>query len=150
MFFWNFNGRWSKGNAPVNGAFSPRLECFIGLREVFTSQKTRMFGENFWALSQYLSFTMTLFLAHAISCELALVLLYLVHFQVITPNFLFDYRRHAIILSFILGALLTPPDVMTQVALASFFIVTYETAIIYAKLRAYQTSHNQNYEFTAG
>jgi len=92
-------------------------------------------GENLWSLSQYLSYTIALFLAHAIACEMCLVLLFIVHFEIVGAKTLESYRRQMIVTSFVLGALLTPPDVITQIILSTFLIGIYELAILYAKMR---------------
>jgi sec-independent protein translocase protein TatC len=90
-------------------------------------------GQNAWTLSHYVNYVLLLCLGHAIAAELALLLLILVHFRFLSPAWLIDKRRYMIVLAFIIGALLTPPDVLTQVMLAIPLIALYELAILYAK-----------------
>lgn len=90
-------------------------------------------GRNLWTLSNYLNFTLTLLLANAIAFELCVVLFFLVHFGVFTYEALKSKRRHIIVGSLIVAALLTPPDVLTQVLLAIPLMAFYECAILYAK-----------------
>ncbi len=93
-------------------------------------------GMNLWSISQYLDYTAVLLLGHAIAFEFCLILLFLVHLRVIGVERMVSWRRQMIVAAFILGALLTPPDVFSQVMLAIPLIVLYEVAILYARFRA--------------
>lgn len=92
-------------------------------------------GKNLWSLTQYVNYTLILFLGHAVAFELSLILIFLVHFQILSPEWLAKKRRHMIVAAFIIGALLTPPDVPTQLMLAFPLIGIYELTIIYGRLR---------------
>lgn len=94
-------------------------------------------GENAWTLTHYVNYVLLLCLGHAIAAELGLLLLLLVHFHFLSPAQLISKRRYMIILAFFLGALLTPPDVLTQLLLALPLIGLYEISIWYAKWRHY-------------
>lgn len=80
-------------------------------------------------LSEYLSFLMTLILAFGISFQLPVVLVILGKLGVITARNLKDFRRYAIVFIFIAAAVLTPPDVISQLALAVPLIFLYESAV---------------------
>jgi len=90
-------------------------------------------GTNLWSLSHYVDFTLFLILANAMAFELSLILFFLVHFSIVSPETLASKRRYMIVLAFILGALLTPPDVLTQLMLAIPLIGLYELAVLYAR-----------------
>jgi sec-independent protein translocase protein TatC len=92
-------------------------------------------GQNAWSFAHYVDYTLLIMLGHIIAFELSLLLLLLVHFRILSPEWLVSKRRYMIILTFILAALLTPPDVITQIALAIPLILLYELAIFYAKWR---------------
>lgn len=100
-------------------------------------------GINAWTLTHYVNYVLVICLGHAIAAELALFLFLLVHFRFLEANHLIDKRRYVIVLAFILGALLTPPDVLTQFLLAIPLICLYEIAIIYAKAKT-KTSVKMN------
>jgi len=53
---------------------------------------------------------------------------------VVTADFLKQKRRYAILLIFIIAAVLTPPDVISQFMLALPFMVLYEVSILVAKV----------------
>ena len=92
-------------------------------------------GRNLWSLSHYLDYTLMLMIANGMAFEFGLALFLLVHIGFLTAGWMASKRRHMIVLAFILGALLTPPDVPTQLMLALPLIGLYELAILYAKLR---------------
>lgn len=92
-------------------------------------------GDNLWSLSTYVDYTLALLLANALAFECCVILLFLVHLGYITARSMRKKRRHAIVMAFILGAILTPPDILTQLMLAIPLIGFYELILIYAKLR---------------
>lgn len=93
-------------------------------------------GSNLWSLSNYLDYTVTLLLANGLAFELCVILLFLVHYRIVSADALASKRRYMIVLAFIIGALLTPPDVLTQFMLAIPLIALYELAILYARIIA--------------
>lgn len=90
-------------------------------------------GQNAWTLAHYINYVLILCFGHAIAAELALFLFILVRFGFLPSEWLITQRRWMIVLAFVLGALLTPPDVLTQLLLAIPLVILYEFAILYAK-----------------
>lgn len=90
-------------------------------------------GQNAWTLTHYVNYVLFLCLGHAIAAELVLFLFMLVHFGFLSASWLIAKRKMMIVMAFVLGALLTPPDVLTQILLAVPLIGIYEIAIWYAK-----------------
>jgi len=84
-------------------------------------------------VSRYLSFVGTLTFAFSMVFQLPLILLFLTKIGMVTPMFLSSKRKHAIVLMFILGAVLTPPDVITQCLMAGPLLILYEIGIIFSK-----------------
>ena len=80
-------------------------------------------------LSEYLSFLMTLILAFGISFQLPVVLVMLGRLGLISAQDLKDFRRYAIVFIFVAAAVLTPPDVVSQLALAFPLLFLYESAV---------------------
>lgn len=101
-------------------------------------------GQNAWTLNHYVNYILLLCLGHAVAAELALLLIVLVHFRFLSSTWLIAKRRYMIVLAFIIGALLTPPDVLTQFLLALPLIGFYEIAILYAKWLNRSTHENLN------
>lgn len=95
-------------------------------------------AENLWSLEHYVDYTIVFIAGHVIAFELCLILLLMVHLRIISSDWLVSQRRLMVVVAFVLGAILTPPDIFTQIALALPLIGIYEIAILYAKIRAYQ------------
>ena len=85
-------------------------------------------------ISEYLSLVMRLMFAFGLSFELPVVLLLLVKSGFVTPDGLASKRRYAILTSFVAAAILTPPDVISQVMLATPIIILYEISIIASRI----------------
>lgn len=129
------------------GAFLAVSAAFIALGAAFAyhvtipaanaylSQFNAGIGENWWTLRNYLDYTLFLLASNAVAFQCGVVGLFAVHYGMITAQFLAHYRRHAIVVAFVLGALLTPPDIVTQLMLAAPLMVLYELVILYARAR---------------
>ena len=85
-------------------------------------------------VKDYFSYIVTLVFAFGVIFEFPLVILFLTNIGIATPEFLIQKRRHAIVLIFIVAALLTPPDGITQFVMAIPLIVLYEFSIVVAKI----------------
>lgn len=80
---------------------------------------------------EYFSFVFAMVLTFGVSFELPIVVLGLAALGIVTPQFLNKYRRHAIVLIVIIGAFLTPGDmVYTTIALAVPLYMLYELSVI--------------------
>lgn len=80
-------------------------------------------------VSEYLSLVMQLILAFGLCFELPILLLVLAKAGLLTTELLKKYRRHAIVLMFLLAAILTPPDLISQIALGIPLVLLYELSI---------------------
>jgi sec-independent protein translocase protein TatC len=87
-------------------------------------------------ISAYLDFVLAIFLAFGISFELPVALVILVLLGWVTPAQLREWRGYAIVGIFFVAAVLTPPDVVSQLLLALPMIALYELGIIAARMVA--------------
>ena len=85
-------------------------------------------------VSEYLSLVMQLMFAFGLAFELPVLLTLLVRVGIVSSAGLASKRRYAIVAAFILAAVLTPPDVISQISLAVPVILLYEVAIIIGRL----------------
>jgi len=85
------------------------------------------------SVKQYFSFTIRLLLAFGVVFELPVVVFFMTKIGLITPDSMKRFRKFAILSSFILSAILTPPDVATQIMMALPIIILYEVSILISK-----------------
>jgi sec-independent protein translocase protein TatC len=94
-------------------------------------------GGELWkptiTLSNYLAFCMRLILAAGLIFEFPVLMYFLVKIGVVTPEFLIKNRKYAVLVAFIVSAILTPPDVFSQVLLAVPLFLLFEVSIFIAK-----------------
>ncbi|GAB4226459.1 MAG: hypothetical protein Tsb0021_02460 [Chlamydiales bacterium] len=99
-------------------------------------------GQNIWSLSHYLTFALSLILCHAAALQLSLILIFLIFLEILELEVLQTKRRHVILGSFVLSAVLTPPDVFSQIILSLFFIAIYEIGIFIALVKRRRRKRN--------
>jgi sec-independent protein translocase protein TatC len=86
------------------------------------------------SVKQYFSFSTKLLFAFGVIFELPVVMFFLSKMGVVTPELLRKKRKYAILLAFVVAAILTPPDVLTQIFMALPLVVLYEISIFVAKI----------------
>ncbi|WP_440224035.1 twin-arginine translocase subunit TatC [Dokdonella sp. MW10] len=84
-------------------------------------------------ISRFLDFALILFLAFGCCFEVPVALVILVSIGVVTPAQLVSSRPYAIVGAFVIAAILTPPDVLSQLLLAVPMCILYEVGIIAAR-----------------
>ena len=82
-----------------------------------------------WTITSYVVFATQLLIAFGLAFELPAVLLALGKLGVVSSEQLRRFRRHAIVGAFVVGMLLTPPDVFSQVLMAVPLVLLYEGCI---------------------
>lgn len=87
-------------------------------------------------VSEYLDLIMTLIFAFGLCFQLPVLLTLLGRAGVISADFLARNRKYAIIVAFVLAALLTPPDIISQVMLAVPLLGLYELSIVLIRMSA--------------
>jgi len=115
---------------------SVSLFISIPIANTYLTSYNESLGQNLWGFTNYLDYTLFLMLASGLSFELALILFFLVHTKTLKTTTLTNKRRHVWIMALILGALLTPPDILTQILIALPLIILYEVCVLYSWMRA--------------
>ena len=82
------------------------------------------------SMREYLSFSSKLLVAFGLVFELPLILTLMAKLGIVTADFLKKNRKYALLLFFIGSAILTPPDVITQVMMAFPMMLLYEISIL--------------------
>ena len=85
-------------------------------------------------IEAYLSFVMTMFIAFGLAFEVPIVVIVLARLNVVSIEKLKGFRSYFVVLAFIVAAIVTPPDVVSQLALAIPMCVLYEIGIWAAQL----------------
>ncbi len=84
-------------------------------------------------IEAYLGFAMSMFIAFGAAFEVPVVVVVLVRMGIVTLEKLREFRGYFVVLAFIIAAVLTPPDVVSQLALAIPMVLLYELGIFCAK-----------------
>ncbi len=84
-------------------------------------------------VDKYISFVATILISSGVTFELPLVLAFLARLGIATPEFLRQKRRYAIVIILIVAAVLTPPDVVSQMVLTIPLLVLYEIGILFSQ-----------------
>ncbi|MCC8363040.1 twin-arginine translocase subunit TatC [Lysobacter sp. A6] len=87
-------------------------------------------------LGKYVDFVLVLFLAFGASFELPIALVILVALGWVTPKQLREWRGYAVVGIFVIAAIITPPDVVSQLMLAIPMMALYEIGIIASRFVA--------------
>lgn len=85
-------------------------------------------------LNTYVSFLLQMITAFGLMFELPLVILLLSKLGIVTPEMLKKWRKYAIVVIFVVAAILTPPDALSQIMLAIPMLLLYEISIIICKV----------------
>jgi sec-independent protein translocase protein TatC len=85
-------------------------------------------------IEQYLSFVLTMFIAFGATFEVPVVVVVLARMGIVSIDKLKGFRSYFVVLAFIVAAIVTPPDVISQLALAIPMCLLYELGIWAARI----------------
>jgi sec-independent protein translocase protein TatC len=92
---------------------------------------------NFFDVTSYISTLLTLVFSCALVFQLPMVVYFLAKVGIVTTQLMRTYRRHAIVVILTLSAVITPPDVMSQVLLAIPLMLLYEFSVFISQIAAH-------------
>ena len=102
------------------------LRFFLGLEPPdMTSQ---------WAVDKYMSFVLRLLLGFGLVFEMPVITLLLARLGLVTPELMRRVRRYAIVAIFLLAAIFTPPDPISQLLMAMPLLALYEISIVVCRI----------------
>lgn len=86
------------------------------------------------SMGAYLGLSSKLLLAFGLVFELPIVIFFLARMGIVDHHWLSRHRKYAVLVAFLVGAILTPPDIISQLSLAGPFMLLYEVGIVVARL----------------
>ncbi len=86
------------------------------------------------AMAQYFSFSLKLLFGFGLIFELPVIMVFLARMGLVNAKFLSKQRKFAFLLIFVVGAILTPPDIISQLFMAGPLIILYEVSIVLVRL----------------
>lgn len=104
-----------------------------------------MFNELF-TVEKYFRFLLRITVPFAILFEIPIVIMFLTSLGILTPQFLRKTRKYAYLLLLIVGALVTPPDVVLQIAVAVPLFILYEISIYLSSI-VYRKKLRRHHEY---
>jgi sec-independent protein translocase protein TatC len=103
------------------------------------------------SMGSYLTLATRLLLAFGLIFELPIVIFFLARLGIVDHKWLAKKRKFALLMAFVIGAVLTPPDLFSQTSIALPFIVLYEIGIVVARLFGKKKSDDEfAYDYDKG
>jgi sec-independent protein translocase protein TatC len=96
-------------------------------------------------IEQYLNFVLTMFLAFGVTFEVPVVVILLARFGIVTLEQLKSVRPYFIVGAFVISAVVTPPDVISQLLLAIPMCLLYELGLFLARFIAKPREPDEDY-----
>ena len=89
---------------------------------------------NEFDIGSYISLVRSSVIACGLIFELPIIIYFLTKIGLVTPEFLRKYRKFALVIVLILSAIITPPDILSQIIVAIPVLILYEVSIIIARI----------------
>ena len=114
-------------------AFSFYIIAPISIHFLYNYQITDLIQNNF-TMDSHIGLVTNMLLGVSILFELPVLVFFLTKIGLITPDFLKKYRKHALVVVLIVAAIITPPDVASQIIVAIPIVILYEVSIKVSKI----------------
>lgn len=89
---------------------------------------------NEFDISSYIGLVRASVLASGLIFELPIIIYFLTKVGLVTPQFLKKYRKYALVIVLILSAIITPPDIASQIIVAIPVLILYQVSILISKI----------------
>jgi sec-independent protein translocase protein TatC len=107
--------------------FPPAFRFLVGYSNEFLSAMP--------SVNEYFSLSLRLFISFGVIFELPVFMVFLARLGIVDAPFLSRNRKYALLISFIIAAILTPtPDVVNQVLMAGPLVILYEISIVAVRI----------------
>jgi len=107
---------------------SPLSVQFLGNYQVSSLVKNQI------TLNSFISIVTTVTFACGLVFQLPLLVYFLSKLGLITPSLMRKYRKHAVVITLVLSAIITPPDISSQILMAIPLLILYECSILVSKV----------------
>ena len=114
-------------------AFSFYVIAPISIHFLYNYQITDLIQNNF-TMDSHIGLVTNMLLGVSVLFELPVLVYFLTKIGLVTPEFLKKYRKHALVVVLILAAIITPPDIASQVIVAIPILILYEVSIKVSKM----------------
>jgi sec-independent protein translocase protein TatC len=105
------------------------LDKMFGFIQGFTPESVAATPD----IASYVEAILSLYLAFGLAFQVPIVVMLLVRFNIVTIDKLKAFRGYFIVLAFVIAAIVTPPDVISQLALAIPMVLLYEAGLLAAR-----------------
>ena len=116
-----------------SGALFGYFVAFPFVFEYFLSLESDIVRTS-WSVQAIFAFMSRLYLAFGIAFQLPVAIFFFSLAGIVTPDRLAKSRPYAVVIMFVVGAVLTPPDIVSQISLALPLLVLYESGIWVSRL----------------
>lgn len=113
--------------------FGYYIVCPLSINFLGTYQVSSEVHNDF-DLSSYISLIRASTLASGLVFELPIIIYFLTKVGLVTPEFLKKYRKYALVIVLVLSAIITPPDIASQVIVAIPILILYQVSILISKI----------------
>lgn len=120
----------------AGGVFAYML-VFPGMFRFFLQATVDAGVEMTLSIAEHLSFSMKLLLAFGVAFQAPVIVYVVCLAGIVEPKTLARYRPYVFVASFILGAILTPPDILSQTLLALPLLALFELGLVAARITIY-------------
>jgi sec-independent protein translocase protein TatC len=101
--------------------------------------------QNQFDIGSYIGLLKTSVIASGLYFELPIIIYFLTKLGLVTPTFLRTYRKYAIVIVLIIAAIVTPPDVVSQITVAVPMLLIYELSIFLSAFVAKKEKKNEQF-----
>jgi len=112
----------------VGVLFGYYIICPLSINFLYNYQVSDIAINNIKLMS-YISIIASICLASGVLFELPVIVMFLSRIGLLTPGFLKKYRKHALVIILVVSAIITPPDVFSQILVSLPLLLLYEISI---------------------
>ena len=113
--------------------FGYYIICPLSINFLGTYQVSSQVHNDF-DLNSYIGLIRASTLASGLVFELPIIIYFLTKVGLVTPEFLKKYRKYALVIVLVLSAIITPPDIASQIIVAIPILILYQVSILISRI----------------